>query len=341
MAAKKKELLLLVLSNGLSFGELAATLEMAKSSSKSCGSHRARELYWEAYGKMITKVGGLDGQAFCFLQFWKAPGDDGAVEIVDLTKRQKGLVTGGCDFLGQKMKPPEDKDAPAAKSKHWCVVYSEEEAAKAWEDINHAEACICLAPDGVYAATRYKRVLCKGLSGPLKSLKDVQTLVSELQPDKPLRSISFAGNDPPSVNAYNTFVAGSASAAVAPNLPKEIGYCSGTTPGEVYDYFLKRRSASTIMEAEKLISQMLTDVKKGEIPLVVTGKKEAATAVKNSLMKKVYVHESMGKFIDFVRADGSVELVVITGNLEEMGQFGQFGGLVFELFYRADLSAFG
>ncbi|KAJ1495225.1 hypothetical protein T484DRAFT_1763215, partial [Baffinella frigidus] len=68
--------------------------------------------------------------------------------------------------------------------------------------------------------------------------------VSELQPDKPLRSISFAGNDPPSVNAYNTFVAGSASAAVAPNLPKEIGYCSGTTPGEVYDYFLQRRSAT-------------------------------------------------------------------------------------------------
>jgi len=46
-AGKKKELLLLVLSNGLSFGELAATLETAKSSSKSCGSHRARELYWE------------------------------------------------------------------------------------------------------------------------------------------------------------------------------------------------------------------------------------------------------------------------------------------------------
>ena len=31
--------------------------------------------------------------------------------------------------------------------------------------------------------------------------------MSELGPDKPLRSISFAGNEPPSVNSYNVLVA--------------------------------------------------------------------------------------------------------------------------------------
>jgi hypothetical protein len=54
--------------------------------------------------------------------------------------------------------------------------------------------------------------------------------------------------------------------------------------------------------------QMLTDVSKGQTPLVVSGKKEAQIAVKNSLMKKVFVHESMGKFIEFVQKDGSIEV---------------------------------
>jgi len=94
-------------------------------------------------------------------------------------------------------------------------------------------------------------------------------------------------------------------------------------------------------EAEKLIATMLADVAKGQTAIVSTGKKEAATAFKNSLMKKVFVHESMSKFITAVRAEGGVEVVVISGNLEDLGQFGQYGGLVFELFYRADLSAFG
>jgi len=96
-----------------------------------------------------------------------------------------------------------------------------------------------------------------------------------------------------------------------------------------------------VAEADKLIAQMLADIAKGLTPLVSTGKKEAGTAFKNSLMKKVYAHESMKKFIDAVAADGTIEVVVITGELEELGDFGKYGGLVFELFYRADLSAFG
>ena len=47
-----------------------------------------------------------------------------------------------------------------------------------------AEPCIYLSADGVYVSTRYKRALCKGLSGPLKAVKDVEKVVSELAPDK-------------------------------------------------------------------------------------------------------------------------------------------------------------
>lgn len=79
----------------------------------------------------------------------------------------------------------------------------------------------------------------------------------------------------------------------------------------------------------------------GQTPIVSTGKKEAQAAFKNSLMKKVFVHESMDKFIHHAREAGGVEVVVITGKLEELGDFGKYGGLVFELFYRADLSTFG
>ena len=53
-----------------------------------------------------------------------------------------------------------------------------------------------MAADGVYVGTRYKRVQCKGLaaSSALKTLKDVEALAGSLQPDSPLRSVSFAGN---------------------------------------------------------------------------------------------------------------------------------------------------
>ena len=36
---------------------------------------------------------------------------------------QRGLVNGGCEFLGLKVKPPEDP-----QSKSWCLVFSEDDA---------------------------------------------------------------------------------------------------------------------------------------------------------------------------------------------------------------------
>ena len=62
------------------------------------------------------------------------------------------------------------------------------------------EPCVYITADGVYVGTRFKRVLCRGSVGPLKTLKDVEKVVSELKPDSPLRSVSFTGqNEPPSI----------------------------------------------------------------------------------------------------------------------------------------------
>merc|ERR1712032_389208 len=259
--------------------------------------------------------------------------DEGSAEVVELTKRQRGLL-GSIDLLGYKIKPAED---PKAKS--WLMAFSEDDAQKAWDDLMSAEPCIYLTSDGVYVATRYKRVLCKALGGMPKTPKDVEQIVGELAPDKPLRSISFVGNDPPAVNGYNIFLAGTIDKSLAAALPASVGHIQTTSTMEIYDYFLQRRNLNLVAEAGKLIAQMLADAGKGLVPQVIAGStKDASKAYKNALMKKVYVHESMGKFIERVRSDGQVELHVIEGDVDDT-EFGKYGKLVFELFYRADLNA--
>jgi hypothetical protein len=58
-------------------------------------------------------------------------------------------------------------------------------------------------------------------------------------------------------------------------------------------------------------------------------------------MKRAFVHESKKAFIAKVQRDGEVELNIIRGDLTEMGDFSELaGGIVFELFYRMDLSVF-
>ena len=93
--------------------------------------------------------------------------------------------------------------------------------------------------------------------------------------------------------------------------------------------------------AGKLIGQMLADIGKGLVPLIsASSTKEAACAYKNALMKRIYVHESFGKFIDRARKDGGVELHVIRGDVDK-SEFGKYGKIVFEMFYRVDLSTMG
>ena len=72
----------------------------------------------------------------------------------------------------------------------------------------------------------------------------------------------------------------------------------------------------------------------------LAAEKEASTARKNALMKRAFVHASKAKFIAAVRADGDVELFVVTGDAKDT-KFDKYGGIVAELFYRADLSVYG
>lgn len=331
------KLQVLFLVNGMAAADLAAVLDEAKTASKAIGTHKRRQLYWDCYTKMCAKTSSMEGAVFCFL-LYRASTDvedvDGTVEVVELTKRQRGLVGGGCDFLGHKLKHSDD---PGARS--WCMSFNEDDAQAAWDDLMSAEPCIFIQPDvGVFVATRWKRTLCKGLSGPLKTMKELDKVMGEIGPT--LKSVSFVGNEPPAVNSYNTFVVAAKPPA---DLPPTIGHlaaASGAPPEEVYGYFQGRKNAHLIGEAGKLIGQMLADVNKGLTPLVVaSSQKDAAIAYKNALMRRVYVHESMKKFVDRVRKDGQVELWEIKGDVEDT-DFGKYGKLVFELYYRVDLSTF-
>ena len=126
--------------------------------------------------------------------------------------------------------------------------------------------------------------------------------MASLAPEKPLKSLSFSGGDPTACNGYNTFVAGPSK--LVGELPAHIGLVATTSADEIYAYFLQRRNLHLLAEAGKLLSQMLADAGKKLTPLVCAGStKEAACAYKNALMKKVFVHESMGKFIKKVRED--------------------------------------
>ena len=239
-------------------------------------------------------------------------------------------------MLGPKFKPPEDPS-----SKTVAYAWMEDAAQTAWDDLMHGEPCIYITPDAVWVGTRHKRAMCKAVGSPLKSVKDVEKLIAELKPDAPLRSVSFHGNEPPGVNAYNVFLAGSFK--LDGPLPSTIGVVNTTSTNEMYDYFARRKNTSNVEDANRLIAMMLADVGKGLTPLIcASSTKEASVAYKSALMKKIYLHESMRKFIAKAKEDGQVEVCVIEGDDEsKMGAFAQYGKLVFEMFYRCDLTTMG
>lgn len=59
--APRGDLLVLVLVNGLEAAAVTEVLNTLKNESKKVGTHKRRELFWEAYGALITKSGSLQG----------------------------------------------------------------------------------------------------------------------------------------------------------------------------------------------------------------------------------------------------------------------------------------
>ena len=125
---------MLALSAGMASADLAAAIDKLKESSKSIGSHKRRQLFWDAYVKMAAKANTLDDGAYAFLKYSADTSQDdpeGAVEVVELTKRQRGLVSGGgVDVMGPKFKPPEDP-----QSKTHVFAWSDAAAQVAWDDL--------------------------------------------------------------------------------------------------------------------------------------------------------------------------------------------------------------
>jgi len=331
---------LLVLTNGLIAEELVTVIEGLVHSSKSVGTHKRRELYWNGYHAMISSLSTTTGKVYAFLKYSIDSEGEGKVEVVELTKRQRGLVTGGCDIIGKKHR--FEGDAATGGTGAWAISFDENSAQAAFDDLNNAEPCIYLSTEGIYVTTQFKRVQCKAFTAsPFKSLKDIESAIAAMPPT--LRSISFAGSDVPSVLPYNVLLSGVAP-AVAALIPitHNLGLCASTQPADLYEAFVARRNSHLIGEAGKMIGQMLVDVNKNLVPLIGASVKDAGVARRNSLMKKVYVHQSKTKFIEGVKADGDgIELNIITGDINESLPFFQYGGIVFELFYRTDLSIFG
>ena len=68
---------------------------------------------------------------------------------------------------------------------------------------------------------------------------------------------------------------------------------------------------------------------------------DASTALRNSLLKTVYVSSAKAKFIEKVKEeDGGVELFVIEAGSTSSNskKFEEYGSVCFELYYRTDLS---
>ena len=64
------------------------------------------------YTQLSAKATSIQGKASCFLLYKATEDGGGVVEIVDLTRRQRGVVGGpGVEFMGRKIKSTEDPSA--------------------------------------------------------------------------------------------------------------------------------------------------------------------------------------------------------------------------------------
>jgi hypothetical protein len=354
-------LVILLLVNGLSPADLTSVLSKLKSQSKDIGSSSRREFFWVSYEDILSSIGKFsnvdrdDGKLFGLVKYSKhtqgdARGDDeGVTSFEEFTRNQRAMVNAGAanvhTMLGRKIRVMDDDEDSAAGAKDYMMAWFDEAASEAYNDITAAEACVSIDSErGVYVGTKCKRKLCRGVSGSAtKNIAGLVEFVEGLAPGNPLLSINWHGNSPPSVNSYNVVLTGSWSKSIVDNLPDTIGYVSSTSNDEIYGAFKERKNMSLIGEAEGLIDKMQTDVSKGASNMCyfVASMKDLSTARRNALLKRVYVSVDKKKFIDSVKAEGDVEeMYVIHPRKEGSGKFEEFGGVVFETFYKLDLSIY-
>lgn len=335
------KLVVLILCNGLGGQILTDMIGEIKTASKNIGTHKRRELYWEAYSKLGNLALGLqEEKLFGFITFHLKVDDEdasnGKVEFIPCTKRQRGLL-GTTDIMGKKFRPEDSEN-----KNEWFSCYFDDDAQIVYDDITSGEPVVYLSQDqdGVFVGTKMKRRKCRNApSSALKTVADFETFKATLLPENPLQSISWTGNDPVKINAYNFLLCGAFAKPIVED--STISHIRTTSTDEIYEFFLSKRNVFLIAEADKLIQKMLTDIAKNEAnPICNVSVKLAGVARQNGLIKTVFVDSAKKKFIDAVKAEGDgIEMFVIK-DAPESSQFMQYGGVVFELHYRADLEIF-
>lgn len=366
MSPPNNNMMMLLLVNGFSPADISSSLDKLKSQTKNLGTHKQREAYWQAYQDLqssVNKYSNLDvenGKLFGLIKYYRnmdndsdAADDDTKVEFEPFTKRQRALVNTPRLMMGRHIKllvdSDDEGDGASSSGKEFIMPWFGEEAEAAYHDIISGEECISIDSDrGLFVSTRIKRKNCAAAASNLKSLDAVLEYVKDLEPK--LQSISWEGHQPPSVNAYNVILTGVWPTSITNQLlDTNLAHCNTTSMHEIYDLFEARRNEHYIAQAEELIRRMLTEQSKNnatksmEYSVHFGSMKDLACAKRNALLKKVYIDSSKTKFIQNAKDDeGSFELVVIQKREgSNAGLFEEYGGIVFETFYKLDLAIYG
>jgi hypothetical protein len=270
--AENQKLAVLILCNGMPGAIMSELLEQIKSQSKSVGTHKRRELYWQAYSKLVKLAGGsVDEQVTGFLTFHIAEDEEddpekGTVAYLPATKRQRGLL-GSVEVMGKKFKSVD----PDADPSQWVMAWFDDDAQRAYDDIMDGEPVVYLSQDmdGVFIGTLLKRRKCRAApSTMLKTLADVDAFKATLLPMDPLQSLSWSGNHPVQLNKYNFLLAGKVSKGITEH--DEVPHVGSASTNEIYACFEMHRNVYFLSEAERFIAMMLTDIAKVLRPLCHT-----------------------------------------------------------------------
>jgi hypothetical protein len=344
-------LVILLLINGLTATEMTASLDKLKSQTKNIGTHARREFFYTGYtyiNSQLTKTCGTS-KIYSLVGYHCNEGEEGSLIADEFDDRQKKMIDPLKSTMtlmgGRKIKASADDDDDKGKPEYF-IPFFDDDAQAAYDDLTSGEEVITLSTSsGVMIQTKNKKRLCRATVGSSnKGIKDLLEFVGGLKANDPLTAINWEGSHlPPVVNSYNVILTGAWPSGIVDKLPTTIGHCNSTSSDEIYEAFLARRNDFLLAKACALIDRHLVDVQKGTGNLIYTSSpKDAGTALRNALLKTVYVSESKKKFIDNVKLAGGVELNIIQegGSGADAIKFNEYGGLVFELFFRTDLSVF-